>query len=149
MNRKFFRIAAWVAAVALLTNSVIPLGSLAANGHDDPGTQITNNASAVYKDAAGNSYNTTSNTVTTTVQNAPTLTNTAASGSAYAPGQTISDVFTLTNTGNFAGDFQVSDTSSPPTGASDAVLGGSDSSSATLGNGAATCVTPVGSQASQ
>ena len=127
---------------------VMPMNGFAANGHDDAGTQITNNASATYQDANNNSYTTVSNTVTTTVQNAPTLTNTAGSTGQYAPGQLITDAYTLANTGNAAGTFQISGNSSAPTGASDAVLGGSDSASATLGNGAATCTTPVGSQAS-
>ncbi len=133
-------------AFAIFTAQAVPLMSDAAT--TAPGTQITNNATATYKDANGNTYNTTSNTVTTTVQNAPTLTDTAGSGTSYAPGQTITDTFTLTNTGNAAGTFQVSGNSSAPTSSSDAVIGGTDASSATLGNGAATCTTPVGSQSS-
>ncbi len=147
MRRHLVTLAAWLAAASIAANIVlIPLGSDAANGHDDPGTQITNTASAVYKDAAGNTYNTTSNTVTTTVQNAPTLTNLQGSGTSYAPGQMVTDTFVLTNTGNGAGTFQISNSSSAPTASSDAVIAGSDSASASLGNGAATCTTPAGSQ---
>ncbi len=134
-------------AGSILSNvAIVPLCVSAANGHDDPGTQVTNNASATYQDANNNSYTTTSNTVTTTVQNAPTLTNTAGSAGSYAPAQTVTDTFTLANTGNASGVFQISGTTSPPTATSDAVIGGSDSASATLGNGAATCTTPAGTQ---
>lgn len=135
----------WLAALSLLANIVLmPVaGDTAATA---PGTQITNSASAVYKDAAGNSYNTLSNIVTTTVQNAPQLTNAAGTGSTYAPGQVVTDTFTLTNTGNASGYFQVSGNASPPTTASDAVIAGTDASFAAIGNGAATCTTPVGSQ---
>ncbi len=140
------RIGGWVLALAMAMNSlVLPTNVNAATA---PGTQVTNNASAVYKDAAGNSYNTTSNTVTITVQNAPTLTNVAGTGTSYAPGQVVTDTFVLTNTGNGPGTFQISGNSSAPTSGSDAVLGGTDASYATLGNGAATCTTPVGSQSS-
>ena len=146
MKQRLTRLAGWTLAASLLANAALPIGTHAANGHTDPGTQVTNSASATYKDAAGNSYNTTSNTVTTTVQNAPTLTNVAGGGTAYAPGQTVIDTFVLTNTGNAAGTFQISNSTSAPTAGSDAVIGGSDAGSVTLGNNAATCVTPVGSQ---
>ncbi len=148
MIQRFSRPIALFAALALALQIGAPMPAGAANGHDDPGTQITNNATATYKDAAGNTYNTTSNTVTTTVQNAPTLTNTAGTGVTYAPGQVATDTFTLSNTGNGAGYFQISGNSSAPTTSSDAVLGGADAASATLGNGASSCTTPVGSQAS-
>ncbi len=146
MIARKLRIAGWVLALATALNSlVLPMSGSAATA---PGTQVTNNASAIYKDAAGNSYNTTSNTVTITVQNAPTLTNVAGTGTSYAPGQVVTDTFVLSNTGNGPGTFQVSGNSSAPTSSSDAVLGGSDASYATLGNGAATCTTPAGSQSS-
>ena len=147
MKRFIARSATWIAAFAITFNGMlVPIGGGAANGHDDPGTQVTNSATAVYKDAAGNTYNTTSNTVTTTVQNAPTLTNVQGTGTSYAPGQVVTDTYVLTNTGNGAGTFQISDTSSAPTASSDAVIGGSDAASVTLGNNAATCTTPAGSQ---
>ncbi|HUZ48372.1 MAG TPA: hypothetical protein VMW12_01385 [Candidatus Dormibacteraeota bacterium] len=136
----------WLAAFSMLSNIV--LMPVAGDTATAPGTQITNSASAIYKDAAGNSYNTLSNIVTTTVQNAPQLTNTAGTGTTYAPGQVVTDTFTLVNTGNASGYFQVSGNASAPTTSSDAVLGGTDATFATLGNNAATCTTPVGSQAS-
>ncbi|HET9030028.1 MAG TPA: hypothetical protein VFN49_07620, partial [Candidatus Aquilonibacter sp.] len=133
-------------AAIVLQFAIVPASVDAANGHDDPGTTITNSASATYKDGSGNSYNTTSNTVTVTVQNAPSLTVTAGTGTTYAPGQVVTDSFVLANTGNYQGDFQVSDSAAAPTSSSDAVIAGSDASSATLGNGASTCTTPAGSQ---
>lgn len=132
------RLTSWLLAFAFLA----PLAGvqrplIVAAASDAPGTQITNSASATYKDANGNSYTTTSNVVTTVVQNAPSLTNTAGSGTNYAPGQLVTDTFVLANTGNASGYFQLT---------GDATIGGTDASSATLGNGASTCTTPVGSQ---
>jgi len=82
------------------------------------GQTIVNQAQATYNDPNGNSYTTNSNTVTTYVQNAPTLTVTTNNGSSpgsaaqpnavpVVPGATVSDTYTLTNTGNNSGDFQV------------------------------------------
>ena len=127
-----------LAFFAPLAGAQRPLTASAAS--DAPGTAITNSASATYKDANGNSYTTTSNVVTVTVQNAPSLTNTAGGGTNYAPGQVVADAFVLANTGNASGDFQLT---------ADATIGGTDASSATLGNNAATCTTPVGSQSAQ
>ncbi|HVA27566.1 MAG TPA: hypothetical protein VNF68_05270, partial [Candidatus Baltobacteraceae bacterium] len=62
---------------------------------DAPGTQITNNASATYQDGSGNSYTTTSNTVTTQVQNAPIMTMTSPGGGNYVAGQEATDTYTL------------------------------------------------------
>ena len=72
------------------------------------GTVISNTASASYADGAGNTYTTASNTVTTTVQNAPSLTITPTPGKTYAPGQIATDTYTLTNTGNDPGAFNLS-----------------------------------------
>jgi hypothetical protein len=133
------RLTAWILAFAFLAplaGAQRPLAVFAAS--DPPGTQITNSASATYKDSSGNSYTTTSNVVTTIVQNAPNLTNAAGTGTNYAPGQLVTDTFTLTNTGNASGYFQLSGT--------DATIGGTDASSATLGNGASSCTTPAGAQ---
>ena len=89
-----------------------------------PNTSIQNTASATYKDANGNSYTTESNTVTTIVQNAPSLTVTTNNGSSagsqnVAPGQVVTDTYTLTNTGNAAGNFALT------TGATDNGVQGS------------------------
>jgi hypothetical protein len=74
------------------------------------GTVITNTASATYTDGNNNNYTTLSNTVTTTVSAAPAVSEAATTpGSAGAPaqtvatGNTVSDPFTITNTGNATG----------------------------------------------
>ncbi|HTD38253.1 MAG TPA: hypothetical protein VK669_12115 [Candidatus Limnocylindrales bacterium] len=75
------------------------------------GTPITNTATATYSDGT-NTYNSQSNTVTTTVQNAPAMTIAPPQGTpgsnTVSPGGSITDTYTLTNTGNAAGYFQLS-----------------------------------------
>jgi hypothetical protein len=132
------RITAWILTFAFLFSLAATQRPIVVSAASDaPGTQITNSASATYKDASGNSYTTTSNVVTTVVQNAPTLTNTSGTGTNYAPAQVVTDTFVLANTGNASGYFQLT---------GDASIGGTDAAAATLGNGAQTCTTPVGSQ---
>src|SRR6202048_2573941 len=74
------------------------------------GTSITNTATATYSDGTS-TYNSQSNTVTTTVQNAPSLTIAPPSGTPgsqpVSPGGTVTDTYTLTNTGNGSGYFQL------------------------------------------
>jgi hypothetical protein len=89
------------------------------------GTLISNSASATYTDTNGVTYSTVSNTVVVEVQNAPSLTVTTNNGSSAGtgtgvPNSCLSDVYTLTNTGNGLGHFQLP--SAP-------VFGGSDSGS--------------------
>jgi hypothetical protein len=134
------RAAAYIVAVSLLAEAFVVPTSIVGAAATAPGTNITNSATATYTDASGNTYSTTSNTVTTVVQNAPTLSETAAAGSQYSPGQVISDVFTITNQGNAAGNIQVSgnntvDGSGAFSSVSDATLGGADSSFGTIGSG--------------
>ena len=86
-------------------------------GHASPasaataaGTVISNTATATYSDGT-NTYNSQSNTVTTTVQNAPSMTISPTSASPgtqpVSPGGTATDTYTLTNTGNGTGYFQL------------------------------------------
>ncbi|HEY5257906.1 MAG TPA: hypothetical protein VIJ12_05940, partial [Candidatus Baltobacteraceae bacterium] len=138
-SRLASRLASWLVAIALVSDAFVAPAGIA-TAATAPGTQITNNATATYKDAASNVYNTTSNTVTTVVENAPTLTFTAATGAAYSPGQGVIDTFTITNTGNASGTFQINgnntvDGSGAFSSAADAVLGGTDATNATLGVG--------------
>lgn len=83
-----------------------------------PGQTITNAASATYSDGT-NTYNILSNTVTVYVQNAPSLvvltnngtiagavtTNGLNPAASPVPGNNLSDVYTLVNTGNGTGYF--------------------------------------------
>ena len=75
------------------------------------GTAISNTATATYSDGVS-TYNSQSNTVTTTVQNAPAMTIAPPQGTPGAntvsPGGSVTDSYTLTNTGNAAGYFQLS-----------------------------------------
>ncbi|HTV72822.1 MAG TPA: hypothetical protein VME66_03835, partial [Candidatus Acidoferrales bacterium] len=71
-----------------------------------PNTVITNTATASYTDANGLALSTTSNTVSTTVQNAPTMTLSSPSGQNVAVDDVVlSNTFTATNTGNASGNF--------------------------------------------
>lgn len=114
-NLSFARV---LLAAAILAGGVSLATTRAGAAETAPNTSIQNTASATYKDSSGTSYTTESNTVTTVVQNAPVLTVTTNNGSSagtqtVAPGQVVSDTYTLTNTGNAAGNFQLT------TGASD------------------------------
>src|SRR6202790_1738819 len=74
------------------------------------GTAIANTATATYSDGVS-SYNSQSNTVTTTVQNAPSMTiappQSTPGANTVSPGGALTDTYTLTNTGNAAGYFQL------------------------------------------
>lgn len=70
-----------------------------------PGTTILNQASASYTDGNNNAYNTLSNTVSTTVQNAPSLSIVAGTTQTIVQGGQLTDTFTVTNTGNGTGTF--------------------------------------------
>jgi len=71
------------------------------------GTSITNFMTVNYQDASSNNYNTISNTVTTLVANLPLLTVTASAAQSVTMGMIALDTFTLTNTGNGSGNFQI------------------------------------------
>jgi hypothetical protein len=70
-----------------------------------PATVISNTATASYTDGNGNNYTTNSNTVTTTVQNAPSVSVTPPTAQTVSPGQVVVDTYTLTNTGNGPANF--------------------------------------------
>ncbi|MGZ3517708.1 MAG: beta strand repeat-containing protein [Vulcanimicrobiaceae bacterium] len=94
-----------------------------------PGTAINNTATASYSDGT-NTYSTTSNQVQTFVQNAPSVvitTNNGTSPGALSQNQNtpqgpiayndiIGDAYTLTNTGNSSGYFQLGGGTSTVTG---------------------------------
>jgi len=89
--------------------ALLVIGGIAPAGatQTPPGTTISNTATASYTDSNGNALTATSNTVSTVVQNAPSLTSTNGGNQTAAPGANVTDTFTLTNTGNNSGDFQV------------------------------------------
>jgi len=93
------------ALVAFLMGSARPAAAATAAG-----TAITNTATATYSDGTNN-YTSQSNTVTTTVQNAPALTiappQSTPGSNTVSPGASITDTYTLTNTGNASGFFQL------------------------------------------
>jgi len=106
------------------------------------GTLISNTASATYTDTNGVNYSTQSNTVVVEVQNAPSLTvftnNGAAPGTGTGvPNSCFADVYTLTNTGNGLGHFQLP-TISPPFAGSDAGSVTTTSYSLSINGGATT-----------
>lgn len=78
-----------------------------------PGTVINNTATASYTDANNQSYSTASNTVSTTVQNAPSVFISPQAQQTVAPNQIVIDTFGLYNTGNGAATFTVTGPASP------------------------------------
>jgi hypothetical protein len=87
------------------------------------GTTISATATNTFQDQGANNYSVTSNTVTVTVQNAPVLTVTAPTNQSVTPAMIVVDTFSLANTGNDSGNFQLS---------TDAVFTGSTASGTTL-----------------
>lgn len=110
MTRTLLRLCAFAAPLTVLAAlaASAPAGAATAAG-----TAISNTATATYSDGT-NTYNSQSNTVTTTVQNAPAMTISPTQGSpgtnTVSPGGTITDTYTLTNTGNGSGYFQLAGT---------------------------------------
>lgn len=84
-----------------------------------PQTTITNEASATYGDGT-NTYNILSNLVTVVVQNAPSMVVITDNGSAVGttsgttyPGDVITEYYSLVNTGNGTGTFQLATGAAP------------------------------------
>jgi hypothetical protein len=105
------------------------------------GTLISNTASATYTDTNGVNYTTQSNTVVVEVQNAPSLTVTTNNGNAPGtgtgvPNSCLADVYTLTNTGNGLGHFQLP--SAPVFGGSDSGFVATTTFSLSINGGATT-----------
>jgi hypothetical protein len=124
-----------VSAAALAALGFMFAESSSAQAATTAGTQITNTATSSYSDGT-NTYSSQSNTVTTTVQNAPSLTisplQSSPGGTNVSPYQNVtSDTYTLTNTGNGNGYFQLPGTqgtndgvtSGPATGTTYSVSG--------------------------
>jgi hypothetical protein len=93
------RRAAALAALGLLVCSIVPSNVFAATG-TPAGTAIVNSASAAYSDGSGNAFTSVSNTVSTTVQSAPSLSIVAGATQKTVPGGQLSSSFVATNTGN-------------------------------------------------
>lgn len=106
MTRTFSQRLALASFAALVITTNVGRGVAGAAG-TTPNTVISNTATASYQDGNGTSYNTSSNTVTTTVQNAPSLAIAPPTPQSVSPGQIVVDTYTLTNTGNAAGNFSI------------------------------------------
>jgi hypothetical protein len=101
------------AAVAFFAAAFVFAHGSAAEAATPAGTAITNTATASYSDGT-TTYNSQSNTVTVTVQNAPALTiappQSTPGANTVSPGAPGTDLYTLTNVGNSSGYFQLSGT---------------------------------------
>jgi hypothetical protein len=104
------RAAAWIAGSAIAAALVAASSPGYAKAATAGGTTINNAATATYQDASNHQYTVNSNQVFAYVQNVPSLTistvnggnaNTAT-GYPVVPGAVISDLYTITNTGNTA-----------------------------------------------
>lgn len=118
--------------VLLFAASALPVAAGTAAG-----TVISETVTASYTNAALTVFNATGNTVTTTVQNTPSLTITDPGAQNVTRDDVVIDTFTLTNTGNNAGKFALT---------ADATFGGTALSPTLMGyiiNGATsgTCST--------
>lgn len=71
------------------------------------GTAVSNQASVSYSDGNGNPFTATSNTVTTNVQDAPSVTVVGVNTANTVPGGQYDAVFTVTNTGNGTGNINL------------------------------------------
>jgi len=78
-----------VALIAALLSFSFIGAQEAAEAVTAPGTSISNTATATYTDSNGVAQATTSNTVTTVVQNAPTMTLSSPSGQNVSPAEVV------------------------------------------------------------
>jgi len=112
------------AVAAIVASGAVAFAPSAGGATGTPaGTTIVNQATASYSDGAGNVFSSTSNTVTTTVQSAPSLSIVAGATEKTVPGGQLTDDFVVTNTGNGVATFALT-TTTPQ--------GGNDGGSATI-----------------
>ena len=105
------RIAVLTAVTSALVAASFGSPLVASAGTGTPaGTSIVNQATSTYSDTANNNYTSTSNKVTTVVQSAPSLTVVDTNALTTVPGGQLTDIFTLTNTGNGSAAFSLSTT---------------------------------------
>ena len=116
------RLGAPLAAAIFASACVALCASVTRAGGTPAGTAIVNQVTATYSDGAGNAFSSASNTVSTTVQSAPSLTIGTAVPENTVPGGQMTDIFAVTNTGNGNATF----TLTVP------AQGGNDGSSATI-----------------
>ncbi|MEO7886910.1 MAG: hypothetical protein ABI893_02665 [Polaromonas sp.] len=96
----------WI--VGLFVALALALAGFAAHAAPPPaGTSISNQASATYSDASGQTRTVTSNVVQTTVQQIASLTLTANGAQNATPGSVVYYPHTLTNTGNGTDTFNL------------------------------------------
>ncbi|PLX96718.1 MAG: hypothetical protein C0621_01535 [Desulfuromonas sp.] len=95
----------WIPLLVLL---LLTLGVSQSFATPLAGTTIGNQASATYTDASSISRTSTSNTVTTVVQQIASLTLTTSQTKSISPGSTVYFPHTLTNTGNGSDSFSLS-----------------------------------------
>ena len=143
MNRQWFTHATRPAGLlaAAFVCCAIALSGHPAAAATAAGTLISNTASATYTDTNGVTYSTQSNTVVVEVQNAPSLTVTTNNGAGAGtgsgvPNSCLADVYTLTNTGNGLGHFQLP--SAPVFGGSDSGFVATTTYSLSINGGATT-----------
>jgi hypothetical protein len=127
INSRFRTALVFAGALALIAGPLA--GTADADAATAAGTVISNTATASYTDANSTAYATQSNTVTTTVWNAPSMTvSNPAAQSVAASDIVTTNAFVLTNTGNANGKFVVT---------ADAAFSGSAAANATLANAGA------------
>ena len=96
----------WIVGL-LIAFSLMMAGMVAHAAPPPAGASISNQASATYSDATGNTVTVTSNVVQTTVQQIASLTLVANGAQNANPGGVVNYPHTLTNTGNGADTFNL------------------------------------------
>jgi uncharacterized repeat protein (TIGR01451 family) len=94
----------------IATAAIMAAAANGAHAATAAGTQIVNKATATYTDGTGNNKTAESNTVITTVQQVASVTLSAGTNKNAAANGTVSYAHTITNTGNAADTFNLSQT---------------------------------------